>query len=73
MSQSETSFPVTTALVKEFVNVDSREFALSFAVTAMVCVLSGVPQKNFLLLGSLACFHRVKLINSIIMNFKDTC
>ena len=49
MSQSETSFPVTTGLVKEFVNVDSRGFALSFAVTAMVCVASGVPQKSFLL------------------------
>lgn len=63
MSQSETSFPVTTGLVKEFVNVDSRGFALSFAVTAMVCVASGVPQKGFLLCWSFACLQRVNLIN----------
>ena len=72
MSQSETSFPVTTGLVKEFVNVDSRGFALSFAVTAMVCVASGVPQKSFLLSRSLACLQRVKLINFTIINIRNT-
>lgn len=45
MTQSETSFPVTTGLVKEFVNVDSRGFALGLAVTAMVYVALGGPQK----------------------------
>lgn len=73
MSHSETSFPVTTGLVKEFVNVDSRGFALSFAVTVMVCVPSGVPQKSFLLAGSLACLQRVKLINFTVVNMRDTC
>lgn len=73
MSQSETSFPVTTGLVKEFVNVDSRGFALSFAVTAMVCVASGLPQKSFLSSRFFPCLQVVEQISFTIMNSRDTC